>query len=93
MVLSDISIRRPVLATVISLIIVLIGVVSYQRLPVREYPKIDEPVVTVETKYRCASAEVIESRVTKPIEEHAFVRLVGSLLTHGRDDDAGAGLP
>ena len=69
MILSEISIRRPVLATVMSLVIVLIGVVSYQRLPIREYPKIDEPVVTVETKYRGAGAEVIESRVTKPLED------------------------
>jgi len=69
MVLSDISIRRPVLATVMSLVVALIGIVCYQRLPVREYPKIDEPVVTVETKYRGASAEVIESRVTKPLED------------------------
>ncbi|MCG6873992.1 MAG: efflux RND transporter permease subunit, partial [Betaproteobacteria bacterium] len=69
MILSDISIRRPVLATVMSLVVVLIGLVAYQRLPVREYPKIDEPTVTVETKYRGASAEIIESRVTKPLEE------------------------
>ncbi len=69
MILSDIAVRRPVLATVMSLVIVLIGIVSYQRLTVREYPKIDEPVVTVETKYRGASAEVIESRVTKPLED------------------------
>jgi multidrug efflux pump len=68
-IVSDISIRRPVLATVMSLVIVLVGIVSFQRLPVREYPKIDEPVVTVETKYRGASAEVIESRVTKPLED------------------------
>jgi multidrug efflux pump len=68
-ILSDICIRRPVLATVINLVVVLIGVVCYQRLPVREYPKIDEPVVTVETKYRGASAEIIESRVTKTLED------------------------
>jgi len=68
-VLSDLCIRRPVLATVLSLVVVLVGVVSYQRLSVREYPKIDEPVVTVETKYRGASADVIESRVTKPLED------------------------
>jgi multidrug efflux pump len=67
--LSDVCIRRPVFATVLSLVVVLVGVVSYQRLPVREYPKIDEPVVTVETKYRGASADVIESRVTKPLED------------------------
>ncbi len=69
MILSDLCIRRPVLATVLSLVVVLVGVVSYQRLSVREYPKIDEPVVTVETKYRGASADVIESRVTKPLED------------------------
>jgi len=69
MILSDISVRRPVLATVMSLVVVLIGLVAYQRLPVREYPKIDEPTVTVDTKYRGASAEIIESRVTKPLEE------------------------
>ncbi|MCX7275111.1 MAG: efflux RND transporter permease subunit, partial [Burkholderiales bacterium] len=69
MVLSDICIRRPVFATVLSLVIVLLGVVSYSRLTVREYPKIDEPVVTVEVKYLGASADIIESQVTKPIED------------------------
>ena len=69
MVLSDISIRRPVLATVMSLALMLIGVVSYQRLSVREYPKIDEPVVTVETTYKGASAEIIESQVTQILED------------------------
>ena len=69
MVLSEISIRRPVLATVMSLMIVLVGLVAWQRLPVREYPNIDEPVVTVETSYRGASAEIVESRVTTPLEE------------------------
>jgi len=69
MVLSDLCIRRPVLATVLSLVVVLLGIVCYERLSVREYPKIDEPVVTVETKYRGASAEIIESRVTKVLED------------------------
>ncbi|MBK3735851.1 MMPL family transporter [Azospirillum brasilense] len=69
MVLSDISIRRPVLATVMSLALMLIGIVSYQRLSVREYPKIDEPVVTVETTYKGASAEIIESQVTQILED------------------------
>ncbi|MFN6999272.1 MAG: efflux RND transporter permease subunit [Elioraea tepidiphila] len=69
MVLSELSIRRPVLATVMSLMIVLIGLVSYDRLTVREYPNIDEPVVTVETTYRGASAEIVESRITTPLEE------------------------
>ena len=69
MFLSDISIKRPVLATVMSLAIVLIGLVSYQRLTVREYPKIDEPVVNVDTSYPGAPAEIIESQVTQPLEE------------------------
>ncbi len=69
MVLSDVCIRRPVFATVMSLIIVLVGLVSYKRLAVREYPKIDEPVVTVETRYPGASSEIVESQVTKPMED------------------------
>jgi multidrug efflux pump len=69
MVLSDVCIRRPVFATVMSLIILLVGLVSYNRLAVREYPKIDEPVVTVETRYPGASAEIVESQVTKPMED------------------------
>ena len=56
MQMSELSIRRPVLATVMSLTVLLVGIVAYQRLSVREYPKIDEPVVTVTTKYQGASA-------------------------------------
>ena len=67
--ISDLCIKRPVFATVLSLVVMLIGIVSYGRLPVREYPKIDEPVVTVDTTYRGASAEIIESQVTKPLED------------------------
>lgn len=68
MVLSDVSIRRPVVALVASILILLIGGLSFLRLPVREYPLIDSPVVTVETSYRGASAEVVESKVTEPLE-------------------------
>ncbi|WP_271270758.1 efflux RND transporter permease subunit [Aliamphritea hakodatensis] len=69
MILSDISIQRPVLASVMSLLILLIGAIAYDRLTVREYPKIDVPVVTVETKYPGASASIIESQVTQIIED------------------------
>jgi multidrug efflux pump len=69
MQLPEISIRRPVFATVLSLLVVLVGLVSFNRLSVREYPKIDEPVVTVSVKYPGASAEVIETQVTKPLED------------------------
>ena len=69
MKISEICIKRPVFATVLSLVIMLLGIVSYGRLVVREYPKIDEPVVTVKTTYRGASADIIESQVTKPLED------------------------
>ena len=69
MVLSDISIRRPVFATVINLVILLLGVISYQRLAVRLIPNVDVPVVTVNTNYPGANAQVIESQITQPIED------------------------
>jgi multidrug efflux pump len=69
MVISEICIKRPVFATVLSLMVLLIGLLSYSRLTVREYPNIDEPVVTVDTVYTGASAEIVESRVTKPLED------------------------
>ena len=69
MQLPEICIRRPVLATVMSLMIVLIGVISFQRLTVREYPKIDTPVVSVRTVYKGASPQVMESQITQPLED------------------------
>jgi len=69
MTLPEICIRRPVFATVLSVVVLLIGFMSYSRLSVREYPRIDEPVVTVETKYTGASAEVVESQITKVLED------------------------
>jgi multidrug efflux pump len=69
MVISDVCIRRPVFATVLSLMVLLVGLMSYSRLTVREYPNIDEPVVTVDTTYTGASAEIVESQVTKPLED------------------------
>ena len=69
MTLPEVCIKRPVFATVLSLAVLLIGAISYTRMAVREYPKIDEPVVNVETVYRGASADVIESQVTKVLED------------------------
>ena len=66
--LFEFFIRRPVFATVMSLIVVLIGIVSYSRLTVREYPNIDEPIVSVRTDYLGASAEIIETQVTQVLE-------------------------
>ncbi len=67
--LSETSIRRPVLACVMSLLLVLIGLVSFRQLSLREYPRIDEPLVNVNTRLLGASSEVIESQVTKPLED------------------------
>lgn len=69
MVLSDISVKRPVLATVMSLVIALVGYISYTRMPVREYPNIDPPVVSVRTVYKGATAQVMESAITQPLED------------------------
>jgi multidrug efflux pump len=69
MSLFEICIRRPVLASVLSALVLVIGLISYGRLAVREYPKIDEPVVSVTTGYPGASAEVVESQITKVLED------------------------
>ncbi len=69
MKISQISITRPVLATVMSLIIILLGIVSYTRLPVREYPDIDPPIVSINTFYRGASPNIVETEITDVLEE------------------------
>ena len=69
MQLSEVSIRRPVLACVMSLLLILVGLVSFKQLSLREYPRIDEPLVNVSTRLLGASSEVIESQVTKPLED------------------------
>jgi multidrug efflux pump len=69
MKLSEVSIRRPVLATVMSVTIVLFGVISFLRTPVREYPNIDPPIVSITTIYRGAASNVIEAEITQLIEE------------------------
>lgn len=64
----EFCIRRPVFATVLSLTLILLGIVSYNRLTVREYPNVDEPIVSVVTTYPGASASIIESQVTQILE-------------------------
>ena len=65
---TELCIRRPVFATVLSLVLVLAGLMSFNRLTIREYPNIDEPQVTVVTSYTGASAEIVESQVTQVLE-------------------------
>jgi len=69
MTLSDLSLSRPVLATVANLLIVLAGITGWQRLPLREYPDVDTPLVSISTTYLGASAQTVESSVTEPIEQ------------------------
>jgi multidrug efflux pump len=68
-VLSDLSIRRPVFATVLSLLLVVIGVIAYTRLTLRELPAIDPPIVSVSVEYPGASAAVVETRITQVLED------------------------
>ncbi len=69
MMISEHSVRRPVFATVISLLLVILGLAAMTKLPVRQYPDVDSPVVSVEVSYRGASAEVVETKVTQVIED------------------------
>lgn len=88
MSLSSVSIRRPVLAIVMSLTIVLFGIIGYTFLGVREYPSIDPPIITVSTNYVGANADVIESQITEPLEEQingiAGIRSLTSVSRDGR---------
>ena len=68
MVLSDLSIQRPVMAFVLSAILMVFGYLGYEQLPVRELPRIDPPVVSVDTSYPGASAEVVDNEITERIE-------------------------
>jgi len=69
MILSDISVKRPVFASVLSLLLIAFGLVSFDRLPLREYPDIDPPIVTVEVEYPGAPANIVETRITEVIED------------------------
>lgn len=87
MFISDISVRRPVFATVISLLLVLLGLAALSNLPVRQYPDIDPPVVSIETTYRGASAEVVETKVTQVIEDIvAGIEGIEILTSTSRDE-------
>ena len=68
--ISELSIRRPVLATVLTLIIVIFGVIGYSYLGVREYPSVDNPIISVSCSYPGANADVIESQITEPLEQN-----------------------
>jgi multidrug efflux pump len=88
MSLSSTSIRRPVLAIVMSIVIVVFGIIGYTYLGVREFPSVDPPVITVSTSYIGANADVIESQITEPLEESingiAGIKSLTSVSRDGR---------
>ena len=88
MILSDVSVARPVFASVLSLLLVAFGLVAFDRLPLREYPDIDAPVVSIDTSYRGASANVVERRITRLIEDRISgvegIRFIESASEDGR---------
>jgi hydrophobe/amphiphile efflux-1 (HAE1) family protein len=86
--ISETSIKRPVLAVVMSILIILFGVIGYTYLGIREFPSVDPPVVTVQTNYTGANADIIESQITEPLEESingiAGIRTLTSTSRDGR---------
>lgn len=86
--ISSVSIERPVLATVISIFLVLFGIIGFTYLGVREFPSVDPPIVTVRTDYVGANADVIESQITEPLEESingiAGIKTLSSVSSEGR---------
>ena len=87
MILSEKSVRRPVLASVISLLLLILGLASMWNLPVRQYPDVDSPVISIDTRYRGASAEVVETKVTQVIENQiAGIEGIEKLTSSSRDE-------
>ena len=89
MSLSSVSINRPVLSIVLSLLIVIFGIIGYRALSVREYPSVDPPIITVAASYTGASADVIQSQITEPLEESINgIAGIKNLTSSSRDGGA-----
>ncbi len=88
MTFSSLSINRPILTIVMSLVVLIFGGIGYMYLGVREYPSVDPPIITVTTNYTGANAEVIESQITQPLEESisgiAGIKSISSISSDGR---------
>ena len=86
--ISELSIRRPVLATVLTLIIVIFGMIGYKQLGVREYPSVDNPIISVTCSYPGANADVIENQITEPLEQNINgipgIRSLSSVSSQGQ---------
>jgi multidrug efflux pump len=89
MMLSDLSVRRPVFAAVAAIILCVVGFASFLSLPVRELPSVDPPIVSIQTNYRGASAEVVEERITQVIERQvAGIQGVDRVSSSSRDGNS-----
>ncbi|MGF1655982.1 MAG: efflux RND transporter permease subunit [Verrucomicrobiales bacterium] len=87
--ISEFSVKRPIFAAVISLILIVLGTVAYQQLPVREYPAIDPPIVSIETRYLGASAEVVDTRITQVLEDQiAGIEGLRTISSTSRDGES-----
>jgi len=89
MIISDIAVKRPVFAIVLSVLLALLGLMAFLQLPVREYPDIDPPIISVEVNYRGASAEVVETKITQLIEDAvAGIEGIVKMTSSSRDERA-----
>ncbi len=90
MMLSDLSVRRPVVAAVVAVLMTIVGIVAFINIPVREYPDTDPPVVSISTTYTGASSQVIENRITQPLEDRLAgvegIETISSRSMDGRSD-------
>ena len=90
MILSDVSVKRPVFATVVNLLLIIFGVVAVSMLSLREYPDIDPPIVSISTNYPGASANIVESRITQLLEDRISgiegIKNITSTSRNGRSD-------
>jgi len=90
MILSDLSVRRPVVAIVMAVLMTIVGAVGFSRLSVREYPDTDPPIISVSTVYTGASAHVVENRITQPLEDRLAgvegIETISSRSSDGRSD-------
>lgn len=86
MKISEVCIKRPVLAWVITIFVVMVGIISMRRIKIRENPKYESQVITIEKAYPGVAAELIESKITKPIEDCiSSVECVNSITSHSMD--------
>lgn len=88
--LSDTSVKRPVFATVVNLLLIVFGIVCFSMLPLREYPDIDTPIISISTNYPGASAEIVESKITQVLEDRISgvegIKNINSSSRNGRSN-------